>query len=125
METKTITAELTKEQYERYEILIHNDMDIGDAIDLIFDLRDKLEIQSSEFLEDRVVELYDKRKSLEEEMNTIDEELGILDKLKNDELNFKQKQEIFEKELMANETYELKAQHAKQQVSWVKDVFKL
>ena len=57
-----ITAELTDDQLKKFEIMKEHDMGIGDAIDLIFDLREELKLNNEELLEDRLSELNDKKK---------------------------------------------------------------
>ena len=70
-------------------------------------------------------ELNDKKKSLEEEMNKIDQELEVIDKLKDDSLDLSQKKEIIEKEYGALEnSYEMKVQSVKRNINWGKEFFK-
>ena len=121
---KSISAELSDEQFEKYEILKDNGMDVGEAIDLIFKFREELKIQNNAYFEDRVAELNEKKKSLEEEMSIVENELGILDKISDVNLDFKQKQEILEKEYAAvDETYDIQVQRAKTRISWAKMFF--
>ena len=120
-----ITAELTDDQLKKFEIMKEHDMGIGDAIDLIFDLREELKLNNEELLEDRLSELNDKKKSLQEEMNKIDQELEVIDKLKDDSLDLSQKKEIIEKEYGALEnSYEMKVQSVKRNINWGKELFK-
>ena len=61
-----ITAELTDEQFEKYELMKENGMEIGDAIDLIFNLRDELKLNNDELLEERLAQLNNKKQTLSE-----------------------------------------------------------
>ena len=116
-----ITAELTDEQFEKYELMKENGMEIGDAIDLIFNLRDELKLNNDEILEERLAQLNNKKQSLEEEMAKVDQELGVIDKLKDTALDFEAKNEILEKEYAAiDETYEMKVQELKRGLKWSK-----
>ena len=116
-----ITAELTDEQFEKYELMKENGMEIGDAIDLIFNLRDELKLYNDELLEERLAQLNNKKQSLEEEMAKVDQELGVIDKLKDTALDFEAKNEILEKEYAAiDETYEMKVQELKRGLKWSK-----
>ena len=116
-----ITAELNDEQFEKYELMKENGMEIGDAIDLIFNLRDELKLNNDELLEERLAQLNNKKQSLEEEMAKVDQELGVIDKLKDTALDFEAKNEILEKEYAAiDETYEMKVQELKRGLKWSK-----
>ena len=125
METKTITAELNEEQYKKYQIMQENNLSVGEAIDLIFNLREEFELQANVYLEDRVAELNSKKEDLSKEMSSIDDELNVLTKVADSSMGFKQKRDLLEKEYAdVDDTYEVKVQRAKHQVSWVKDFFK-
>lgn len=125
MDTKTITAELNEEQYKKYQIMQENNLSVGEAIDLIFTLREEFELQANDYLEERLAELNDKKESLSKEMSSIDDELNVLKKIVDSPMDFKQKRDIIEKEYASfDETYDIKVLSAKHQVSWVTDFFK-
>ena len=116
-----ITAQLNEEQFKKYEIMKENGMEIGDAIDLIFNLRDEFELNNDELLEERLAILNEKKQALEDEMAKVDQELGVIDMLKDTALDFEAKNEILEKEYAAiDETYEMKVQAHKRGVKWGK-----
>ena len=116
-----ITAQLNDEQLKKYEIMKENGMEIGDAIDLIFNLRDEFELNNDELLEERLAILNEKKQALEDEMAKVDQELGVIDMLKDTALDFEAKNEILEKEYAAiDETYEMKVQAHKRGVKWGK-----
>ena len=114
-----ITAQLNDEQLKKYEIMKENGMEIGDAIDLIFNLRDEFELNNDELLEERLAVLNDKKQALEDEMATVDQELGVIGKLKDTALDFEAKNEVLEKEYAAiDESYEMKVQAQKRGLKW-------
>ena len=116
-----ITAQLNDEQFKKYEVMKENGMEIGDAIDLIFNLRDEFELNNDELLEERLAILNEKKQALEDEMAKVDQELGVIDMLKDTALDFEAKNEILEKEYAAiDETYEMKVQAHKRGVKWGK-----
>ena len=118
-----ITAQLNDEQFKKYEIMKENGMEIGDAIDLIFNLRDEFELNNDELLEERLAILNDKKQALEDEMAKVDQELGVIGKLKDTALDFEAKNEVLEKEYAAiDESYEMKVQAQKRGLKWGKMV---
>ena len=127
-----ITAELNDEEFEKYQILQENNMTIGELIDLIFYLRDKYGVRNNQLLEDRIAELVDKKKSLEEEMENSDKdyneeldrinrELNVIERIQDDSIDYDAKMKILEKEYTANDdTYDMKVQSLKRGVKWSK-----
>ncbi|MBR5503120.1 MAG: hypothetical protein IKV87_01540, partial [Methanobrevibacter sp.] len=104
-----ITAELNDEEFEKYQILQENNMTIGELIELIFYLRDKYGVRNNQLLEDRIAELVDKKKSLEEEMENSDKdynedldrinrELNVIERIQDDSIDYDTKMKILEKE---------------------------
>ena len=118
-----ITAQLNDEQFKKYEIMKENGMEFGDAIDLIFNLRDEFELNNDELLEERLAILNEKKQALEDEMAKVDQELGVIGKLKDTALDFEAKNEVLEKEYAAiDESYEMKVQAQKRGLKWGKMV---
>ena len=127
-----ITAELTDEQFERYQIMQENGLSIGEAIDLIFYLRDQYGVRNDQLLEDRLEQLIIKKSELEEEMKNTDNdltaelqkvtaEMDVLDKLKDTAYDFEAKEKILEKEYAPlDDTYEMKIQAHKRGIKWGK-----
>ena len=131
-----ITAQLTDKQYELYKIMQENNLEVGEAIELIFTLREQLQLRNNELLEDRVAELTAKKESLKEEVEQVDEaekssitdeilkieqELGVLDKLKDTTLDIDSKTDILEKEYATiDETYEMRVQAQRHNIKWSK-----
>ncbi len=127
-----ITAELNDEEFEKYQILQENNMTIGELIELIFYLRDKYGVRNNQLLEDRIAELVDKKKSLEEEMENSDKdynedldrinrELNVIERIQDDSIDYDTKMKILEKEYTANDdTYDMKVQSLKRGIKWSK-----
>lgn len=127
-----ITAELNDEQFKRYQIMQENELSIGEAIDLIFYLRDHYGVRNDQLLEERLEQLIIKKSKLEEEMeNTgndltaelqkVNAEMDVLDKLKDTAYDFEAKEKILEKEYAPiDDSYEMKIQAHKRGIKWGK-----
>lgn len=127
-----ITAELNDEQFKRYQIMQENGLSIGEAIDLIFYLRDHYGVRNDQLLEDRLEQLIIKKAKLEEEMEKTDNdltaelqkvtaEMDVLDKLKDTAYDFEAKEKILEKEYAPlDDSYEMKIQAHKRGIKWGK-----
>ncbi len=127
-----ITVELNDEQLERYQIMQENGLSIGEAIDLIFYLRDHYGVRNDQLLEDRLEHLIIKKAKLEEEMKNTDNdltaelqkvtaEMDVIDKLKDTAYDFEAKEKILEKEYAPiDDTYEMKVQAHKRGIKWGK-----
>ena len=127
-----ITAELNDEQFEKYQIMQENGLDVGEAIDLIFYLRDHFGVRNDELLEERLEELLIKKSELEDEMENTDDdltaelqkvtaEIDVIDKLKDTAYDFEAKEKILEKEYAdIDESYEMKVQAHKRGIKWGK-----
>ena len=127
-----ITAELNDEQFKRYQIMQENGLSIGEAIDLIFYLRDHYGVRNDQLLEERLEQLVIKKSKLEEEMeNTgndltaelqkVTAEMDVIDKLKDTAYDFEAKEKILEKEYAAiDDSYEMKVQAHKRGIKWGK-----
>lgn len=128
-----ITIELTDKQYKLYQIMEEHNLEIGDAIELIFNLRDQLELRNDELIEERIAELTTKKETLQniiektegneetlnEEIEKIDKELGVIDKLMNTALDYDEKYDILEKEYATiDDSYEMKVQVQKSGIKW-------
>ncbi len=96
--------ELTPDQEKKVEILKENGLTVGDAIDTLFELKEK---------------------TLPEIESIADEQLGLIEKIKETSLDIEGKAEVLDGNYgEADKTYELKAQEIKSKISWVNDVFK-
>lgn len=129
---KEITAELNDEQYKKYEIMQENDMSVGEAIDLIFYLRDQYGVRNNQLLEDRLEQLIIKKERLENEMESSDKDLSedlakvnkeieVVKKITDEGYDYDAKAKILEKEYGAiDETYEMRVQAHKRGIKWGK-----
>ena len=96
--------DLTPEQEEKVKILKENGVTIGEAIDTLFELKEK---------------------TLPEIESIADEQLGLIDKIKESTLDVDEKADVLDENFGdADKTYELKAQELKSKISWAKDIFK-
>ena len=96
--------ELTPDQEKKVEIVKENGLTVGDAIDTLFELKEK---------------------TLPEIESIADEQLGLIEKIKETSLDIEGKAEVLDGNYgEADKTYELKAQEIKSKISWVNDVFK-
>ena len=127
-----ITVELNDEQLERYQIMQENGLSVGEAIDLIFYLRDHYGVRNDQLLEERLEQLVIKKSKLEDEMENTDKdltpelekvtaEMDVINKLKDTAYDFEAKERILEKEYAAiDDSYEMKVQAHKRGIKWGK-----
>ena len=127
-----ITVELNDEQFERYQIMQENGLSVGEAIDLIFYLRDHYGVRNDQLLEERLEQLVIKKSKLEDEMEKTDKdltpelekvtaEMDVINKLKDTAYDFEAKEKILEKEYAAiDDSYEMKVQDHKRVIKWGK-----
>lgn len=95
--------EFTDEQIEKINQLEANDISVGDAIDMLFEMKDKAL----------------------PEIESIDNEINILDKVKEIASDVESKAENLEDNYGdADKSYEIKVQDVKHKISWAKDFFK-
>ncbi|AMD17444.1 hypothetical protein TL18_05065 [Methanobrevibacter sp. YE315] len=107
MANQKMEIELTPEQAEKVEILQSNGISVGEAIDMLFTIKDDINSQD-----------------LESHFDDIDNELEVFLKLNDDSIAYENKRKILESEYgPAAETYEMRAQKAKRSISWAKDFF--
>lgn len=129
---KEITVELTDDQYKNYLLLKENGMGVGEVIDLLFYLRDHYGTRNNQLLEERLEQLITKKERLENEMNESDKdvsaeldkvnkELEVVQKISNDDYDYDAKAKILEKEYGSiDETYDMKVQAHKRGIKWGK-----
>ena len=127
-----INVELNDAQFERYQIMQENGLSVGEAIDLIFYLRDHYGVRNDQLLEERLEQLVIKKSKLEDEMENTDKdltpelekvtaEMDVINKLKDTAYDFEDKVKILEKEYAAiDDSYEMKVQAHKRGIKWGK-----
>lgn len=98
-----VEFELTEEQLKKVEILNEHDIDVGRAIDMLFEMKEKalLEIEQID-----------------------DNEISLFEKVKENALNVDTKADNLEENFAdGDKTYEMKVQDVKHKISWAKDFF--
>ena len=117
--------ELTDEQAKKVEILKENGMDVGEAIDALFEMKEMVKYSSESIVNERIRRASEEKAELEAKMNKIDEELSFFEKLTDSSLDSTQKQKIVENEYgKINKTYDESVQDAKHKFKWSKSIFK-
>ncbi len=117
--------ELTDEQAKKVEILKENGMDVGEAIDALFEMKEMVKFSSESIVNDRIRRANEEKAELEAKMNKLDEELSFFEKLTDSSLNSTQKQKIVENEYgKINKTYDVSVQDTKHKFKWSKSIFK-
>ena len=98
-----IEIELTPEQEEKVELLKANGIGVGEAIDMLFEVKEG------------TLSLVD----------DVDDAISLFDKVKATALDVENKQKVLENGYGdIDKTYELKVQEVKTKISWAKDIFK-
>ena len=99
-----IEIELTEAQLEKVKELEEHDISVGDAVDMLFEMKEKAL----------------------PEIEAIDEEkLGLFEKVRETALDVDNKAEVLDENYgEADKTYEMKVQEVKHKVSWAKGFFK-
>ena len=99
-----IEIELNDEQMEKVEILKENDIDIGQAIDMLFEVKEK---------------------AMSEIENIDEDEIGIFERVKESTFDVGSKIENLEDNYGDSEkTYEMKVQDVKHKIKWAKEFFR-
>lgn len=98
-----LEIELTDEQLEKVKHLESKDISVGEAIDMLFEAKEKTF----------------------SELEYLDEEISLLGKVKDSTLDVDSKAENLDDNYGDREkTYELKVQEFKHRLSWANDFFK-
>ena len=111
--------ELTEAQAEKVETLKENGIEIGDAIDMFYQMKDAIAKSSNEILDSRIESTKKQKAALEDMMSQIDDDLSFLIKIKDSGLEPKEKQELVEKKYdLTNKTYDESVQDTKHHIKW-------
>lgn len=106
--------ELTDEQAKKIDILKENGIEVGEAIDMLFEM-------NNTFIDNKIIKAQEEKAELEEKLSQIDEELSLFNKLKDTSLDSSQKQKIVEKEYgTIDKTYDESVQDAKHKFKWTR-----
>ena len=104
--------EFTDEQAKKVDILKENGIGVGDAIDMLFDLKET-------FADTKLNQAQDKKDKLEEELANIDKEISMYNQMKEGSLDPSLKVKIIEKEYgTVEKTYDESVQDAKHHFKW-------
>ena len=123
MSTHKVEIELNDDQFEKFKILEENGISAGEAIVMLFDVKENIHKENDLIIENKIREANDKKEELTRQMEKIDNELSFYSQLKDSDMDFKEKQEILEKEYTVDDTYEIEVQKVKRNISWAKDFF--
>lgn len=116
--------ELTDEQFEKVKILEENNISVGEAIDILFEMKDNITKQSGMYLDSRIARAEEEKAELEAKINRIEEDLSLFEKLKGTALDVNEKQKLVEKAYIQEESYDQTLQNAKHNVKWSTKFFK-
>ena len=104
--------ELNDDQAKKVGILKENGIGVGDAIDMLFDLKET-------FADTKLNQAQDKKDKLEEELAKIDKEISMYNQMKEGSLDPSLKVKIIEKEYgTVEKTYDESVQDAKHHFKW-------
>lgn len=117
--------ELTEEQLKKVEILQNNDIDVGSAIDMLFEIKEKSSLKEAEYLNSKLDQANKEREELQNKLEEVNREISLYSQLKDTSLDVDQKLKILEKDYgEVDESYEMKVQSVKRNINWTKDFFK-
>ena len=116
--------ELTDEQAEKVKILEENNISVGEAIDILFEMKDNITKHSGLYLDSRIARAEEEKAELEAKINRIEEDLSLFEKLKGTALDVNEKQKLVEKTYIQEESYDKTLQNAKHNVKWSTKFFK-
>lgn len=117
--------ELTESQAEKVEVLNEKGISVGEAIDLLFDIRDDVIDSSDKYIDDRIEMANKQKEELKEQMAKVEDELTLFNKLKESSINPEQKVKIIEREYgKIDKTYDETVHDAKLKFKWTRSIFK-
>ena len=120
-----IEVELTEEQLKKVEILQNNDIDVGTAIDMLFEIKEESYQREVAYFNTKINQANKERKELEDKLDKVNKEISLYSQLKDTSLDVDQKLKILEKDYgEADESYEMKVQDVKHNINWKRDFFK-
>ncbi|WP_296785145.1 hypothetical protein [uncultured Methanobrevibacter sp.] len=112
--------ELTDEQAQKVEILKENGIEVGEAIEMFFDMRDVVSESGVLIVEKKIEEANKEKAELEQKIEKVDKDLSYLNKIKDTSLDITQKKKIVEKEYGINKTktYDEEVMDTRHKVKW-------
>ena len=115
--------EFSESQLEKVEILKEKGISVGEAIDILFEMRDSINEQSNIFVENRLTNARKEKAELQEKIDKIDNEISVFEKLKDTTIDVDQKQKIIENEFLKMDTYDRSVLDKKHSFKWSKKIF--
>lgn len=117
--------DVTDAQAERIQTLKDNDISVGEAIDILFEMKETIAVQSDIVLDSKIKQANDRKAELEREIAELDKQMSVFDKLKDASLDVGQKQKIVEKEYgQLDKTFDEVIMDAKHRFKWSMSLFK-
>lgn len=111
--------ELTDAQAEKVQILKKNGIEVGEAIEMFFDMKDVLSESTNKILDLRIQRANEEKAELEAKLEKIDNDLSFFDKIKDTAIDASQKQKIVEKEYgIISKTYDEKVLDERHKMKW-------
>lgn len=113
--------DLTDAQAEKVQMLQENGIEVGEAIEMFFEMRDKISESSNEIVNRRIQKATEEKTQLEEKMAQLDSEINFFNKIKDSAINPSQKQKLVEKEYgLTSKSYDESVQDTKHKLKWGK-----
>ena len=117
--------ELTDDQAKKVETLKENGIEVGEAIDMLFEIKEKSSQNEAEYLNSKLDQANKERKELENKLEEVNREISLYSQLKDTSLDVDQKLKILEKDYgEVDESYEMKVQDVKHNINWTREFFK-
>ena len=111
--------ELTDEQAEKVQILKENGIEVGEAIEMFFQMKNAVSQSSNLILDRRIQQATEERAELEEKLAKVDRDLSLYGRIKDSSLDITQKQKLLEKEYgIGSKTYDETVMDAKHRLKW-------
>ena len=111
--------DLTDAQAEKVQILKENGIEVGEAIEMFFDMRDVVSESTNKILDLRIERANKEKAELEAKLAKIDKDLSFFDKITDSSIDSTQKQKIVEKEYgIISHTYDEKVLNERHKMKW-------
>ena len=115
--------ELNDGQAEKVEILKQKGVSVGEAIDMLFEMKEDISYQSDLLIESKISQATKKKAELQSQIKDVDAEIEMYNNLMNSDEDYVKKQKVLQKELLDTETYDRHVQNAKHGFKWTKSIF--
>ena len=111
--------DLTDAQAEKVQLLKENGIEVGEAIEMFFDMKDVVSESTNQILDLRIQRANEEKAELEEKLAKIEDDLSFFDKIKDTAIDSTQKEKIVQKEYgIISKTYDEKVQDEKRKLKW-------